>query len=121
MRLSHVSIDRPVLTLVLSVFIMVLGLISIPFLGVREFPAVDPPRITVTTNYPGADAEVIESQITEPLEESVNGVDGIRSLTSVSREGRGSITVEFDAGRPRGFRRTRNRPEPREPNDDQQD
>jgi multidrug efflux pump len=96
MRLSHVSIDRPVLTLVLSVFIMVLGLISIPFLGVREFPAVDPPRITVTTNYPGADAEVIESQITEPLEESVNGVDGIRSLTSVSREGRSSITVEFD-------------------------
>jgi len=96
MRLSHVSIDRPVLTLVLSLFVMVLGFISIPFLGVREFPAVDPPRITVSTSYPGADAEVIESQITEPLEESVNGVDGIRSLTSVSREGRSTITVEFD-------------------------
>ncbi len=96
MRLSHVSIDRPVLTLVLSIFIITLGFISVPFLGVREFPAVDPPRISVTTNYPGADAEVIESQITEPLEESVNGVAGVRTLTSVSREGRSTITVEFD-------------------------
>jgi multidrug efflux pump len=96
MRLSHLSIDRPVLTLVLSSFIMVLGIISIPYLGVREFPAVDPPRISVSTNYPGADAEVIESQITEPIEESVNGVAGIRSLTSVSREGRSTITAEFD-------------------------
>jgi len=95
MRLSHISIDRPVLTLVASILIMVLGIIAIPFLGIREFPAVDPPSITVSTNYPGADAEVMESQITEPLEESVNGVDGIRSLTSVSREGRSTITVEF--------------------------
>jgi multidrug efflux pump len=95
MRLSHLSIDRPVLTVVISLFLTVLGLIAIPRLGVREFPAVDPPSITVTTNYAGASAEVIASQITEPLEQSVNGVDGIRSITSTSRQGTSAITVEF--------------------------
>ncbi len=95
MRLSHLSIDRPVLTVVISLFITVLGLIAVPRLGVREFPAVDPPSITVNTNYAGASAEVIASQITEPLEQSVNGVDGIRSITSTSRQGTSAITVEF--------------------------
>jgi multidrug efflux pump len=95
MKFSHFSIDRPVATIVLSVFIAVLGFIALPQLGVREFPAVDPPTITVSTSYAGASADVIESQITEPIEESVNGVDGIRSITSTSREGNSSITVEF--------------------------
>jgi multidrug efflux pump len=95
MKLSHFSIDRPVTTIVISLLIAVLGFIALPQLGVREFPAVDPPTITVSTSYAGASADVIESQITEPIEESVNGVDGIRTITSTSREGASSITVEF--------------------------
>ena len=95
MRLSHLSIDRPVLTVVISLFLTVLGLIAVPQLGIREFPAVDPPSITVNTSYAGASAEVMASQITEPLEQSVNGVNGIRSITSVSRQGSSVITVEF--------------------------
>jgi multidrug efflux pump len=96
MKFSHFSIDRPVTTIVISLLIAVLGFIALPQLGVREFPAVDPPTITVSTSYAGASADVIESQITEPIEESVNGVDGIRSITSTSREGASSITVEFN-------------------------
>jgi len=96
MSLSSVSIRRPVLAIVMSVTIVVFGIIGYTYLGVREFPSVDPPIITVSTNYIGANADVIESQITEPLEESINGIAGIRSLTSVSRDGRSTITVEFD-------------------------
>src|SRR6187402_2609921 len=98
MSLSSVSIRRPVLSTVLSILILVFGLIGYSYLGVREFPAVDPPTITVTTSYRGASADIIESQITEIIEESVNGIAGIRSITSVSREQQSSITVEFDLG-----------------------
>ena len=80
----------------MSLVIIIFGVIAFTFLGVREYPSVDAPIITVTTNYPGANASVIESQITEPLEESVNGVEGIRSLTSTTREGRSTIQAEFD-------------------------
>lgn len=96
MSLSSLSIRRPVLATVFSIVITLFGMISFTYLGVREYPAVDPPVITVSTTYIGANADVIESQITEPLEESVNGVAGIRTLTSTSREGRSTITVEFD-------------------------
>lgn len=96
MSLSSTSIRRPVLAIVMSIVIVVFGIIGYTFLGVREFPSVDPPVITVSTNYIGANADVIESQITEPLEESINGIAGIKSLTSVSRDGRSTITVEFD-------------------------
>jgi multidrug efflux pump len=96
MSLSSLSIHRPVLAIVMSISIVVFGLIGYTYLGVREYPAVDPPIITVSTNYIGANADVIESQITEPLEESINGIAGIKSLTSVSRDGRSTITVEFD-------------------------
>ena len=96
MSLSAVSIRRPVLAIVMSITIVVFGILGYTYLGVREYPAVDPPIITVSTNYIGANADVIESQITEPLEESVNGIAGIKSLTSVSRDGRSTITVEFD-------------------------
>lgn len=96
MGLSSISIQRPVLTIVMSITIILFGIIGYTFLGVREYPSVDPPIITVATNYAGANADIIESQITEPLEESINGIDGIRSLTSVSRDGRSTITVEFD-------------------------
>ena len=96
MSLSSLSIRRPVLAIVMSIAIVVLGLLGYTFLGVREYPSVDPPIITVSTTYTGANADVIESQITEPLEESINGIAGIRSLTSVSRDGRSTITVEFN-------------------------
>ncbi len=98
MNLSSVTINRPVLAIVLSILIVLFGVISYLFLGVREYPSVDPPIITVTTNYTGANADVIESQITEPLEESINGIAGIRSLTSTSSDGRSTITVEFELG-----------------------
>jgi len=84
------------LAIVMSIAIVLFGIIGYTYLGIREYPAVDPPIITVSTSYTGANADVIESQITEPLEESINGIAGIRSLTSVSRDGRSTITVEFD-------------------------
>ena len=94
--LSEISIKRPVLAIVMSITIIVFGLIGYNYLGVREYPSVDPPVINVQTSYTGANADIIESQITEPLEESINGIAGIRTLTSSSRDGRSSITVEFD-------------------------
>lgn len=96
MSLSTLSIQRPVLTIVFSLVILLLGFIGFTYLGVREYPAVETPIITVTTNYTGANADIVESQVTEPLEESLNGIAGIRSLTSVSRDGRSTITVEFE-------------------------
>ncbi|MEI7896242.1 MAG: efflux RND transporter permease subunit [bacterium] len=98
MNISSLSINRPVLATVVSLLIVLFGVIGYSFLGVREFPSVDPPVVTVTTNYIGANADVIESQITEPLEESINGIAGIRSLTSISSDGRSNITVEFELG-----------------------
>lgn len=96
--LSITSINRPVLAIVMSLAIILFGIIGFMFLGVREFPSVDPPVVTVSTSYVGANSNVIESQITEPLEEAVNGVPGVRTITSVSREGRSSISVEFELG-----------------------
>lgn len=96
--LSTTSINRPVLSIVMSLVIVLFGLIGFSFLGIREFPSVDPPVVTVNTAYVGANADVIESQITEPLEDAINGIAGIRTLTSVSREGRSTITVEFEIG-----------------------
>lgn len=96
MSLSSISIRRPVLAIVMSVVIVLFGVIGYTSLGVREYPSIDPPIITVQTNYTGANATVIEAQITEPLEESINGIAGIRSMTSSSRDGRSLITVEFD-------------------------
>ncbi len=98
MSLYSLSIRRPVMATVMSVAIVIFGVIGFFFLGVREYPAVDPPIISVSTVYRGANADVIDAQITEPLEESINGIDGIRTLTSVSREGRSTITVEFNLG-----------------------
>lgn len=99
MSLSAISIRRPVLSIVFSLIIIIFGVVSFTFLEVREYPGVDPPIVTVTTNYPGANSEVIETQITEPLEESLNGIDGIKSLTSQSKEGSSQITIEFTLNR----------------------
>ena len=94
--LSEISIKRPVLAIVLSLVILIFGFIGFNFLGIREYPSVDPPIITVTTDYAGANADVVESQITEPLEEAINGIAGIRTITSTSAEGRSRITIEFN-------------------------
>lgn len=98
MSLPSLSIRRPVLAIVMSIVIIIFGYIGFRTLGVREFPAIDPPVITVSTNYKGASAEVIESQITEPLEKAINGVQGIRSISSTSALGNSQISVEFDLG-----------------------
>lgn len=96
--LSTISINRPVLAMVMSMVIILFGFIGFSYLGVREFPSVDPPVISVSTSYVGANADIIESQITEPLEDAINGISGIRTITSSSREGRSNITVEFELG-----------------------
>jgi len=96
MDLASLSVKRPVLAIVMSVIIVLFGLIGYKFLGVREFPSIDPPVITVRTNYTGANADVIQSQITEPLEKAVNGIEGIRSISASSNQGSSIITVEFN-------------------------
>jgi multidrug efflux pump len=98
MNIASAFINRPVLTSVVSIIIVLFGLIGFTYLGVREYPSVDPPVVTVTTNYTGANASVIESQITEPLEESISGIAGIRTMTSTSSDGRSTVTVEFNLG-----------------------
>ena len=96
MNISELSIRRPVLATVLTTIILLFGLIGYTTLGVREYPSVDNPIISVTCSYPGANAEVIENQITEPLEQNINGIPGIRSLSSTSQQGQCRITVEFE-------------------------
>ena len=96
MNISELSIRRPVLATVLTLIIVLFGLIGYISLGVREYPSVDNPIISVSCSYPGANADVIENQITEPLEQNINGIPGIRSLTSVSQQGQSRITVEFE-------------------------
>lgn len=98
MSLPSISIRRPVLAIVMSAVIVLFGIIGYSFLGVREFPSIDPPIITVRTNYAGANADIVESQITEPLEKAINGIEGIRSVTSSSNQGSSIITVEFKLG-----------------------
>ena len=95
MSLSEISIRRPVLAIVMSVILVLFGGVGFSFLGVREYPAVDPPVITVQTSYRGANPDVIASQITEPLEQVINGIAGIRTISSESVEERSTITVEF--------------------------
>ena len=96
MNISELSIRRPVLATVLTIIIILFGLIGYTTLGVREYPSVDNPIISVTCSYSGANADVIENQITEPLEQNINGIPGIRSLSSVSQQGQSRITVEFE-------------------------
>ncbi len=96
--LYDVSVRRPVFATVLSLAILIGGAIGFLELGVREYPIVETPVISVSTSLRGANAAVIESQVTEPIEESVNAIDGIRSITSTSNEGRSTVRVEFDLG-----------------------
>ena len=96
MNVSELSIRRPVLATVMTLIIIIFGVIGYSYLGVREYPSVDNPIISVNCSYPGANADVIENQITEPLEQNINGIPGIRSLSSVSSQGSSRITVEFE-------------------------
>ena len=96
MSLSTLSIRRPVLTIVMNLTIILFGIIGYTFLGVREFPSIDPAQISIRTNYTGANADIIESQITEPLEKAINSIDGIKNITSSSNQGSSSISVEFN-------------------------
>ncbi|GAA4395579.1 efflux RND transporter permease subunit [Nibrella viscosa] len=95
MSLSTLSIRRPVLAIVMNLLILLFGYLGFRFLGVREFPSIDPPVISIRTNYAGANADIIESQITEPLEKQLNSIEGIKSISSQSSQGRSEITVEF--------------------------
>jgi len=98
MSLSEFSLRRPVFAVVLNVAIVLFGVIGYKFLGVRDYPALDPPNISVRTSYPGANAEIIETQITEPLEKAVNGIAGIKNISSQSSQGSSNISVEFNLG-----------------------
>src|SRR4051812_4136833 len=96
MDIASLSVKRPVLAIVMSIIIVLFGAIGYKYLGIREYPSIDPPVITVRTSYTGASADVIQSQITEPLEKAINGIDGIRSISASSNQGSSIITVEFN-------------------------
>lgn len=96
MSLPSISLKRPVLAIVLNIIILVFGFIGFDFLGIRDYPAIDPPIINVRTSYAGANPDIVESQITEPLEKSINGIAGIRTISSTSAQGSSNISVEFD-------------------------
>ena len=98
MNISELSLKRPVLATVMNLMIILFGLVGFSFLAVRDYPAIDPPIISISTSYTGANADIIESQITEPLEKQVNGIPGVRSITSSSTLGSSNITVEFNLG-----------------------
>ncbi|MFC3809949.1 efflux RND transporter permease subunit [Lacihabitans lacunae] len=98
MSISTLSIKRPVLAIVMNLLILLFGFIGFQFLGVREYPSIDPPIVSVSTSYPGANADIVESQITEPLEKALNSVEGIRSINSSSNQGNSSISIEFNIG-----------------------
>ncbi|HNF30529.1 MAG TPA: efflux RND transporter permease subunit, partial [Chitinophagaceae bacterium] len=96
MNISELSLRRPVLATVMNILIVLFGAVGYSFLSVREYPAIDPPMINVSTSYAGANSDIIESQITEPIEKAVNGIPGIRSISSSSQVGRSSISIEFN-------------------------
>ncbi|HZY77913.1 MAG TPA: efflux RND transporter permease subunit, partial [Cyclobacteriaceae bacterium] len=98
MNISELSIRRPVFTFVMNIILLLFGAIGFSYLGVRDYPAIDPPNINVSTSYNGANADIIESQITEPLEKSINGIPGIKNMTSNSSVGSSNINIEFELG-----------------------
>lgn len=99
MSISTTSIKRPVLAIVMNLVIVLFGIIGYNFLGIREYPSIDPTVVSVRTSYPGANSDIIESQITEPLEKSINSIDGIRNISSSSNQGSSNITIEFNLGK----------------------
>jgi HAE1 family hydrophobic/amphiphilic exporter-1/multidrug efflux pump len=98
MNISELSLKRPVLATVMNLMLILFGVVGYNFLAVRDYPAIDPPIITVQTNYTGANPDIIENQVTEPLEKNINGIPGIRTISSTSSLGSSYITVEFNLG-----------------------
>ncbi|MBT1703564.1 efflux RND transporter permease subunit [Chryseosolibacter indicus] len=98
MNISELSLKRPVLAFVMNIILVLFGIIGFNFLGIRDYPAIDPPNVNVRTSYSGANADIIESQITEPLEKSINGIAGIKNITSSSSVGSSNINIEFELG-----------------------
>ena len=99
MILSDVSVKRPVLASVVSLLLIVFGVISFNRLPLREYPDIDPPFVTVYTGYRGASAAVVETRITQVIEESIAGLEGVRSISSISQDGRSRVSIEFNIGR----------------------
>lgn len=98
MNISELSLRRPILAIVMNILLVLFGVIGFKFLGIRDYPAIDPPNVNVRTSYSGANSDIIESQITEPLEKSINGIPGIKNITSSSSVGTSNINIEFELG-----------------------
>ncbi len=98
MNISELSLRRPVMAFVMNIILVLFGIIGFNFLGIRDYPAIDPPVVNVRTTYSGANADIIESQITEPLEKSINGIAGIKNIISSSSVGNSNINIEFELG-----------------------
>jgi multidrug efflux pump len=99
MLLSDLSVKRPVFASVVNLILVVFGIVSISMLSLREYPDIDPPIVSINTNYPGASASIVETRITQLLEDRISGIEGIKSISSSSRNGRSSISIEFNLSR----------------------
>ena len=99
MLLSDISVKRPVFASVINLLLLVFGIVAISFLSLREYPDIDPPVVSITTQYPGASAEIIETRITQLIEDRISGIEGIKNVSSSSRNGRSNITIEFNLSR----------------------
>ncbi|RUO34153.1 efflux RND transporter permease subunit [Aliidiomarina sanyensis] len=99
MFLSDTSVKRPVFATVINILLIIFGVVAFTSLPLREYPNIDPPVVSINTNYPGANAEIVETQITQVIEERISGIDGIKTITSRSRDGNSRITIEFEQSR----------------------
>jgi multidrug efflux pump len=99
MLLSDVSIKRPVFATVIGLLLIAVGFVSFTRLALREYPDIDPPIVSIRTSYPGASANVVETRITEVIEDRIAGIEGIRFINSTSQDGQSSISIEFDISR----------------------
>ena len=99
MILSDISVKRPVFATVVNLLLIVFGIVAISLLSLREYPDIDPPIVSINTNYPGASASIVESRITQLIEDRISGIAGIKNVTSSSRNGRSSVSIEFELSR----------------------
>lgn len=99
MLLSDVSVKRPVFATVINLLLIIFGVVAFSMLSLREYPDIDPPIVSVSTTYTGASANIVETRITQLLEDRISGIEGIKNVTSTSRNGRSDITIEFKLSR----------------------
>ena len=99
MWISDTSVKRPVFATVVNLLLIVFGLVAISLLSLREYPDIDTPIVSISTNYPGASASIVETRITQILEDRISGIEGIKNITSTSRNGRSNINIEFKLSR----------------------